>query len=68
MIGGAEIYRLFEPIADRLEITQVAASPPGDARIDAADPARWEEVMREDHPAQDDVPAFSYLTLRRRSS
>jgi len=68
VIGGAEIYRLFEPIADRLEITQVDLTPPGDARIDAPDPARWEETLREDHPARDGVPAFSYLTFRRRAS
>ena len=66
VIGGAEIYRLFEALADRLEITQVQLTPPGDARIDAPDPARWEETMREDHPARDNVPAFSYLTYLRR--
>ena len=61
VIGGAEIYRLFEALADRLEITQVQLTPPGDARIDAPDPARWEETMREDYPARDNVPAFTYL-------
>ena len=66
IIGGAEIYRLFEALADRLEITQVQLTPPGDARIDAPDPTRWEETMREDHPARDNVPAFSYLTYLRR--
>lgn len=66
VIGGAEIYRLFEPIADRLEITQVALAPPGDARIAAPDPARWKETAREDVPAKGDVPAYSYLTFLRR--
>ena len=65
VIGGAEIYRLFEPIADRLEITQVHFSPPGDARIDAPDPARWQETAREDVAAREDVPAFSYLRFER---
>ncbi|HZV57217.1 MAG TPA: dihydrofolate reductase [Sphingobium sp.] len=65
VIGGAEIYRLFEPIAHRLEITQVNLSPPGDARIDPADPARWRETAREDFPAAGTVPAYSYVTLRR---
>lgn len=68
VIGGAEIYRLFEPMADRLEITQIAISPPGDAVIEAPDPARWEESVREDHPASETVPAFSYITYRRREA
>lgn len=65
VIGGAEVYRLFEPLADRLEITQVQLSPPGDARIDAPDPARWRESAREDFAAHDDVPGFSYLRFER---
>jgi len=65
VIGGAEIYRLFEPIADRLELTQVHLSPPGAARIDPPDPARWRESAREDRPAQEGVPAYSYVTLVR---
>jgi dihydrofolate reductase len=66
VIGGAEVYRLLEPDADRLEITQINLSPDGDARIEAPDPVRWEEVAREDHPAREGIPAFSYLTFRRR--
>ncbi|BAK65216.1 dihydrofolate reductase [Sphingobium sp. SYK-6] len=65
VIGGAEIYRLFEPVADRLEITQVGLNPPGDARIDAPSPARWREAAREDFAAAGDVPAYSYLTFLR---
>jgi dihydrofolate reductase len=65
VIGGAEVYRLFEPIADRLEITQVHLSPPGDARIEAADPQRWRETAREAHPAMGDAPPYTYLTYRR---
>lgn len=65
VIGGAEVYRLFEPVADRLEITQVHLSPPGDARIDAPDPEHWQETAREDFAARDDVPSFSYLRFER---
>ncbi len=65
VIGGAEIYRLFEPVAHRLEITQVHLSPPGDARIEPADPVRWREAARQDFPAAGDVPAYSYVTLLR---
>ena len=65
VIGGAGVYRLFEPIADRIELTHVALAPQGDARIDLPDPARWRETAREAFPARDDVPAYSYVTYRR---
>jgi len=65
VIGGAGIYRLFEPIADRIELTQVALAPPGDARIDLPDPARWREAARADFPARGKVPGYSYVTYLR---
>jgi dihydrofolate reductase len=66
VIGGGDIYRLFEPIADRIELTHVDLAPEGDARIDAPDPVRWREAKREDFPANGDVPAYSYVTYLRR--
>lgn len=67
VIGGAEIYRLFLPIADRIELTEVDLAPAGDARIDAPDPEVWEEIAREEHPADDKGrPAFAFVTLVRR--
>ena len=67
VIGGAEIYRLFLTLADRIELTEVALEPDGDARIDAPDPADWEEVAREVHDADDKGrPAFAFVTLVRR--
>ncbi len=65
VIGGAQVYRMFEPIAHRLEITEVHMDPPGDAIIAAPDPALWREAAREDFPAQGDVPAYSYVTWLR---
>jgi len=65
VIGGAEIYRLFEPLADRIELTQVHIAPAGDALIPLPDPVRWREAAREDRGPQGDVPAFSYVTLVR---
>ena len=65
VIGGAEIYELFEPIAHRMELTEVRIDPPGDAHIDAPDPAHWREAAREDFPARDGVPAYSYVTYLR---
>lgn len=63
VIGGAEIYRLFLPLATRIELTEVHLSPPGDAVVPPFD--GWREVAREDFAAAGDVPAHSYVTLLR---
>jgi dihydrofolate reductase len=66
VIGGAEIYAQWMDRADRLEITEVHASPAGDTHFPAIDKAQWEEVARERHPAgPDDSVPFSYVTYRR---
>ena len=51
VIGGAEIFRLFEPIADRWELTEVHDSPDGDVSMPPPDPTRWREIAREDNDA-----------------
>lgn len=67
VIGGAEIYRLFLPLADRIELTEVALEPRGDAIIDYPASADWNETAREDHPADDaGRPAYSFVTLTRK--
>jgi len=67
VLGGAEIYAATMPLADRLEITEVHASPPGNTLFPAIDPAQWEEVARERHAAgPDDQAEFSYVTYRRK--
>lgn len=66
VIGGAEIYALFLPIADRIELTEIALEPKGDAEIPAPG-AEWREIARENHPAGDaGRPAYSFVTLVRK--
>lgn len=65
VIGGAEIYRLFEPLAHRIELTEVHIEPDGDAHMLPFDTGHWRETMREDKPAQGDFPAHSFVTLLR---
>lgn len=65
IIGGAEIYRLFLPRADRIELTEVALEPEGDTMLEPFG-GEWVEVRREDHAAQDSIPGFSFVTLRRK--
>jgi dihydrofolate reductase len=67
VLGGAEVYAHFLEIADRLEITEVHATPEGDTRFPAIDKDAWQEVARARHEAgPDDSAAFSYVTYRRR--
>jgi dihydrofolate reductase len=68
VIGGAEIYRLFLDQADKIELTEVHASPDGDTLLDAFVPAIWLETQREDHAAENDTPAYSFVTLQRRDA
>ncbi len=66
VIGGAEIYALALPLADKLELTEVRARPDGDTVFPAFDRSRWREVWRQDHPGAGETPAFSFVTLQRR--
>lgn len=66
VIGGAEIYALFEQEAERVELTEVHGEFEGDTYMPALDAAVWQEVAREDHPAENDRPAYSFVTLERR--
>jgi dihydrofolate reductase len=66
VIGGAEIFELFLPHGNRLELTEVLGDIQGDTIM--ADPRQdgaWREVTREDHAAEGGTPAFSFITLER---
>ena len=66
--GGAELYRQVLPLADRLELTLVHATPPGDALFPEWDRSLFVAGARESHPGgSDDEHAFSFATFRRRS-
>jgi dihydrofolate reductase len=63
VIGGAEVYALLIAQADRIELTEVHAAPEGDVVVPAF--RGWREVAREDHAAEGDRPAYSFVTLER---
>lgn len=63
VIGGAEVFALFLPHADRIALTEVHCAPDGDAVVPPF--TGWREIAREDHPAQGDAPAYSFVTLVR---
>jgi dihydrofolate reductase len=55
--------------ADRLELTEVHASPDGDTHFAAIDKTVWQEVARVRNPAgADDSAEFSYVTYIKRRS
>ena len=64
VIGGAEVYRLMLPYTTIVELTEVHAEVEGDTRVPVFGP-EWRETAREDHPAQGDAPAFSFVRLER---
>ncbi|MSO67004.1 MAG: dihydrofolate reductase [Pseudolabrys sp.] len=67
VIGGSDIFAAAMPLADRLEITQVHASPKGDVKFPPIDAAVWQEVGREAHAAgADDDADFTYVTFERK--
>lgn len=67
VIGGAEIFELFLPLATRIELTEVLADIPGDTMMD--DPrasGEWREISSEEPGAEDGRPRFRFVTLERR--
>lgn len=68
VIGGAEVYQLYLPHADRIELTEVHFDAPGDTVIPYPDATQWEEVARTDHPVEGAYPAYSFVTFRRRAA
>lgn len=63
VIGGAEIYRLALPLAQEIHLTRVHALVAADTFFPAIDPAEWEEIGREDHPA-DERHAYPYSFVK----
>lgn len=64
IVGGAEIYALFMPLATQVELTEVDLDAQGDTHMPPL-AHEWREVAREDHPPKDGRPGFSFVTLRR---
>ncbi|MDD9876171.1 MAG: dihydrofolate reductase [Magnetovibrio sp.] len=66
VIGGAEIYAQALAAADRLYVTEIDGTFPGDAFFPDLPAGQWREVSREDHPPEsEEGPAFSFVVLAR---
>ena len=66
VIGGAAVFALFEPLADRIELTEVLAEIEGDVTMpDLRSSERWVETACEDHQAVGAIPAWRTISLVR---
>lgn len=64
VIGGAEVFALFEPLASRIELTEIGRDYDGDTFMPAPGP-QWIVTNRERRAAEGDRPAFDFVTLER---
>jgi dihydrofolate reductase len=66
VIGGAEIYALALPVADRLYLTEIDADIEGNTYFPAFDESQWRETHRERHAADERHPyAYTIRVLER---
>lgn len=66
IIGGGQIYKLFEPQAATIHLTEVHASPDGDTSFALQNPDDWHEAARERFSAgENDSADYSFITLKR---
>jgi len=63
VIGGAQIYAQAEPLADRIEVTEIAQDFEGDAFAPRLGP-QWIEGAREDHVSSNGLK-FSFITYNK---
>jgi dihydrofolate reductase len=64
VIGGENIFAAALPLAHRIELTEVSASPEGDAFMPEIDFTEWRETWR-DAPRESGALRYSFVTLER---
>ena len=67
VIGGAEIYRLFLPLAERIHLTEVHLSPEGDTIFPQLNGREWTVRRGERQPEADGHPAHTFVTMTRKA-
>ncbi len=67
VIGGSEIYALFLPLAQRIHRTEVEGDFEGDTFFPQLDPDQWQQVSRQECPADDKNPySCAFVVLERK--
>ncbi len=65
--GGAQIFGALIDETRRIELTEIALEPEGDAFFPSLDMAQWRETKRETPPrGERDEADFAFVTLARR--
>lgn len=68
IIGGAQIYKEALKISDKLYITEVKQQFDGDAFFPEIKQDEWEEILRDDHKADEKNKIdYSFVTYKRRN-
>ena len=69
IIGGASLYKEALAIADRLYLTEIAATPPppqADVFFPEYNDGKWVVESRESRPATDKNPAYAFVNYVRK--
>lgn len=66
VIGGAILYEQLLPIANRLYLTQIDYTYPGDTFFPELDFNQWMEIERQEHSTE--LFSYRFLTLERNNS
>jgi dihydrofolate reductase len=68
IIGGADLFKLFLPLAERIYLTDVHARIPGDTHFPELEAGEWRELEQTTHaPDADHAHAMTFRTLERRA-
>ncbi len=66
VIGGAEVYAMALPVANRLYLTEIQKAYEGDTHFPAFDKTEWQETSRRHHPADErHETAFDFVVYER---
>mgnify|MGYP000117916208 CR=1 FL=1 len=67
IVGGAETYAQFLPLAHRVEVTEIQQDYHGDTHVPHLG-EEWVESVRERHHAEGDQPAYHFVTYLRQGA
>ena len=66
VVGGAEIYGLSMPLANKIYLTEIQQAVKGDAHFPEFDPVTWQETARERHKQSAPQPLeYHFVTYQR---
>ncbi len=64
--GGAQLYQLFLPMADRLYLTLIDAQLDGDTYFPEYSQFKWKETFREQHDADEkNIHPYTFIIMDR---